>query len=174
VNARPFFHPTSLQPKWARLLLNLSGVKRGRILDPFCGAGGILLEAGVMGLRAVGVDKDEAIVEGANENLWFFRVDDKCSVVNEDFFDWRPKGKAGRFDAIVTDLPYGRSSQLFGKKLDVLYGEAFKKMREHSKKAVIMGPSDLTALLEKADWRVEAKFDFYVHKTLRRWIHVCS
>lgn len=169
VNARPFYHPTSLQPKWARLLLNLSGVKKGKILDPFCGAGGILLEAGVMGLEAVGVDKDEAMVEGAQENLWFFRVDNRCKVENADFFEW----ENGKFDAVVTDLPYGRSSQLFGKQLDLLYEEAFKKMGNHSSRAVVMGPHDLTKLLEKSGWSVEQTFDFYVHKTLRRWIHVC-
>ena len=167
VNARPFYHPTSLQPKWARLLLNLSGVKKGKILDPFCGAGGILLEAGVIGLKAVGVDKDEAMVEGAKENLWFFRVDKQCKVEQADFFEW----KGGKFDCIVTDLPYGRSSQLFGKELNVLYAQAFEKMREHSKKAVVMGPCNLTGMLDKSGWSVEKTFDFYVHKNLRRWIH---
>ncbi len=170
VNARPFYHPTSLQPKWARLLLNLSGVKQGKVLDPFCGAGGVLLEAGVMGLSAVGVDKDENMVEGARENLWFFRLDKKCSVEKADFFEWKGKN----FDAIVTDLPYGRSSQLFGKRLDILYEQAFDKMKKHSNNAVIMGPQNLTKFLKKHDWKVEQCFDFYVHKTLRRWIHVCS
>lgn len=170
VNARPFFHPTSLQPKWARLLLNLSGVKRGTILDPFCGAGGILLEAGVLGLDAVGIEKDEATAEGAMENLWFFRVDNKCKVINADFLEWK---SSARFNAVVTDLPYGKSSLLFGRKLEELYKKSFKKMHEYSNKAVIMGPKDLTKMLAELGWKTTGLYELYVHRSLKRWIHVC-
>ena len=171
VNARPFPHPASLQPRWARLLINLTGTRKGRILDPFCGAGGVLLEAGVMSLHAVGIEKDEKIAEGARENLWFFRVDDKCKVINADFLEWE---SGMRFDAIVTDLPYGKSSLLFGRELNELYEKSFRKMHEHSNKAVIMGPKDLTKTLTRCGWEVRALYDLYVHRSLRRWIHVCQ
>jgi tRNA (guanine10-N2)-dimethyltransferase len=170
VNARPFFHPTSLQPKWARLLVNLSGVKTGVVLDPFCGAGGVLLESGDMGLKAVGVDKDETMVEGARENLWFFRLENRCKVDQADFLEWTSRRS---FDAVVTDLPYGRSSKLFGKKLEGLYEKAFKKMHEHSPRLVVMGPKDLSPMLSKTGWTVKSKYSVYVHKTLKRWIHQC-
>ena len=170
VNARLVFHPTSLQPKYARLLLNLSGVVRGKILDPFCGVGGILLEAADMGLHAQGVEISESYAEGARENAWFYRLEKKISVDNADFLEW----EGGKYDAVVTDLPYGKSSGLFGKKLDALYLGAFKKMGRHSGRLVVMAQKELTPLLERAGWRVEKKFDFYVHRSMRRHIHVCS
>lgn len=170
VNARPVFHPTSLKPKIARLLLNLSGVTKGVILDPFCGVGGILLEAADFGLRATGIEISEEYAEGARENAWFYWLDKRITVENEDFLKW----KGGRFDAIVTDLPYGKSSSLFGRSAHNLYSNAFEKMKKHSNKAVIMAQEDLTPLLKKAGWRITKKFDFYVHKGMRRHIHVCS
>ncbi|MEM4196335.1 MAG: THUMP domain-containing protein, partial [Methanothermobacter sp.] len=39
---RPFFYPGSMSPKLARCMVNLAGVRAGdRLLDPFCGTGGI-------------------------------------------------------------------------------------------------------------------------------------
>lgn len=170
VNARLVFHPTSLQPKYARLLINLTGIAKGKILDPFCGVGGILLEAAEMGLRAQGVEISESYAEGARENAWFYHMEKKIRVDNADFLKW----DGGNYDAIATDLPYGKSSGLFGKKLEKLYLEAFEKMGTHSKNLVVMAQVDLTPLLEKAGWKVEKKFDFYVHRSMRRHIHVCS
>ena len=46
VGERPFFSPISLHPRYARALINLTGVKNGgTVLDPFCGTGGIVIEA---------------------------------------------------------------------------------------------------------------------------------
>ncbi|EMR74772.1 THUMP domain protein, partial [Thermoplasmatales archaeon SCGC AB-540-F20] len=57
VQHRPFFSPISLHPKLARALVNLSSIKRNeKLLDPFCGTGGILLEAGLIGTKIIGSD----------------------------------------------------------------------------------------------------------------------
>jgi len=53
---RPEYTPISLHPKLARCLINLTGIQRGTILDPFCGTGGILIEAGLMNLKFIGID----------------------------------------------------------------------------------------------------------------------
>src|SRR5207245_1715269 len=54
---RPFSLPISLHPKFARALVNLARVPMaGTVLDPFCGTGGVLLEAAELGLRGVGID----------------------------------------------------------------------------------------------------------------------
>ncbi|MDY6768561.1 MAG: hypothetical protein SVW02_00425, partial [Candidatus Nanohaloarchaea archaeon] len=46
---RPFSAPVTIHPRLARALVNLSQVERGgSVLDPFCGTGGILLEAGLI------------------------------------------------------------------------------------------------------------------------------
>ncbi|MCD6522677.1 MAG: RsmD family RNA methyltransferase [Candidatus Diapherotrites archaeon] len=171
VNARPFFVPTSLQPKWARILLNLAGLKEGNsMLDPFCGAGGILLEACTLGIDAMGIELDEKCYEGCKENLWFYHCDDVI-VEHNDFLEWKPNR---RFDAIVTDLPYGKSTSLFGRDIDELYEKSFKKMRDISDKIVVVGPKDLSKILKRCEWNVENTFRVYVHKSLDRWIHVCG
>ncbi|MFC2174737.1 methyltransferase domain-containing protein [archaeon] len=170
VNARMVFHPTSLQPKYGRLLVNLTGVKKGKVLDPFCGVGGILLEAADFGLAAQGIEISEEYAEGARENAWFYRMEKKVQVDQSDFLEW----KGGKFDAIVSDLPYGKSSGLFGKNRDELYLDAFKKMKTHSKKLVVMAHSDLKPLLKKAGWKTTQWFEMYVHKSMRRYIHVAS
>ncbi len=169
VNARPSFNPTSLQPKTARLLLNLANARKN-VLDPFCGVGGILLEAGVLGIKATGIELDEKWAEGATENAWFYRVDKKVKIVNADFLEW--KGK--EFECIVTDLPYGKSSGLFGKKREELYSKAFKKFHTHTGKCVVMAQEDLRPLLKKAGWETKFFHSFYVHKSMRRYIHACS
>jgi len=54
---RPFFYPGSMSPKLARCMVNLSRVTEGKLLlDPFCGTGGILIEAGLIGCKVVGSD----------------------------------------------------------------------------------------------------------------------
>ena len=77
VGERPFFSPISLQhPKYARALINLTGVKRGgTVLDPFCGTGGIVIEAAEMGMRAMASDFDEEMVIGCQENMDFYGLD---------------------------------------------------------------------------------------------------
>ncbi|MDR9380933.1 MAG: TIGR01177 family methyltransferase [Natronomonas sp.] len=54
---KPFFQPGSMDPMDARALSNIAGAAPGkRILDPMCGTGGILVEAGLSGADVVGVD----------------------------------------------------------------------------------------------------------------------
>ncbi|MEK6807835.1 MAG: DNA methyltransferase [Nanoarchaeota archaeon] len=71
---KPAFHPTMLKPKLARLLVNLSGAKEGEtILDPFCGAGSILIEAAVLGTKVIGTDFDSEMIARAKKNLEFYK-----------------------------------------------------------------------------------------------------
>jgi tRNA (guanine10-N2)-dimethyltransferase len=169
VNLRPAFHPTSLQPKWARLLTNLAGLRKGQsLLDPFCGVGGILIESSLMGIRATGLDLDLKSVEGAKKNLNYYGAEAK--VIHADFLEF----ENGNFDSIVTDIPYGRSSALFDRKLDELYFKSFEKMKEFSGKTVIMAPMDCQSKLETAGWNLQGKYSFRVHGSLTRHVHVVS
>ena len=54
----PAPHPSSLHPRLARAFVNLTGISKGELYDPFCGAGGILIEAALCGFIAVGSDID--------------------------------------------------------------------------------------------------------------------
>ncbi len=165
---KPAFHPTSLKPKIARWLINLSGLKPGQsLLDPFCGVGGILVEACLLGIKSTGVELDKRWAEGARRNLEYYGIEN-ARVINEDFFKW----ENGQYDAIVTDLPYGRSSKMQGETLN-FYEHAFEKFAEHSNKAVVMGPMNLEKTLERCGWYVKRKLSLPVHKSLERWVHIC-
>ena len=106
---RPFSSPVSLDPVLARVLVNLSGVEAGEhLLDPFCGTGGILIEAGLCGVGVYGFDVKEEMVEGARENLEEYGVivhdiRQRDALELDDSY-------LSDIDAVVTDLPYGRSS----------------------------------------------------------------
>ncbi len=163
VKHRPFFHPASMNARFARFLVNAAGVMPDDVvLDPFCGAGGILLEAGMVGAEVVGVDIDERMVRGCRENLNYYGL--KGKVIH---------GDARRIDitadVIVTDPPYGRSSRRVGELREAL--ENLYNLAEH---LVIVLPTRGDALLEGVGFRVERVLKIAVHSSLTRWVHVCS
>lgn len=57
-----------LPPKLAQILINLTG-SRGKIWDPFCGSGTIVMEGLLMGRDMMGSDIDPARVNGAKKNV---------------------------------------------------------------------------------------------------------
>ncbi len=61
-----------LPPKVARMLVNIAlgqNINQQTLLDPFCGSGTILLEAGLLGARVIGSDLDRKQLAGAEKNL---------------------------------------------------------------------------------------------------------
>ena len=59
-------HPTSMHPLLAKAMVNLCGKKT--FIDPFCGAGGILIEGAKMGLEVLGTDISEEMIERSEKN----------------------------------------------------------------------------------------------------------
>ena len=111
---KPFFHPGVLMPRVARALINLSGIKPGElILDPFCGTAGILVEAGFVGARVIGIDAQEKLVMGARMNLEAFKLD--YALMKGDAC--RMPLKEATIDAVVTDPPYGRSAAILAESI---------------------------------------------------------
>lgn len=74
-------HKGLLPPKVARILINLAlgqvDPEGKTILDPFCGSGTVLLEAGMMKMNLIGNDLDPAQIAGARRNLNFFSLEAK-------------------------------------------------------------------------------------------------
>ena len=110
----PFRRPVSLPPRLARAAVNLARITpRDQVLDPFLGTGALLAEAGLLGGRLYGIDRDPAMVRGALQNFAYLGVAAEELVVGDardvDFAD-----PARQFSAIVTDTPYGRSSSTGG------------------------------------------------------------
>jgi tRNA G10 N-methylase Trm11 len=75
----------AISPRLAKIMINLSGIKGGKILDCFCGIGTILQEGLLKGFEVVGVDKDKKAIEGAEKNLtWLGFSKDKYLLINFD------------------------------------------------------------------------------------------
>lgn len=124
---RPFFSPVSLHPKYAKFLVNVSRTREGEtILDPFCGTGGILIEAGLLGRKTIGIDLSLNMVVGARLNLKYFGIRN-CTIHNADFLKMDFEE---RVDAIVTDMPYGKNTSIRDYKLEQLYEDSFKKFHQ--------------------------------------------
>lgn len=124
VQFRPYFSPVSLHPRLARALVNLSRIKKGQtLLDPFCGTGGILIEASLMGAKVIGSDIDDRMVKGCQKNLDSLEFGDInlfCADIGE------VSGMVGDVDAITTDPPYGRSATTNREEISSLYKRAFE------------------------------------------------
>lgn len=60
-----------LPPKLAQIIINLSTSqkKSGTLLDPFCGTGVVLQEAGLMGFDVYGTDLSDKMIDFTNVNL---------------------------------------------------------------------------------------------------------
>lgn len=163
---RPYFHPSSLHPRTARALVNLGRARR-EVLDPFCGTGGILLEAGLMGLTVKGLDISEDMVMGTQENLEHFHIS------NYEIYQGDAAEIASYFpkvESVVTDMPYGRASRIISSRN--LYSEAFHSVREVTEKACIVchKPYDF----EDVGFTVKEKFILRVHRSLNRYIYILS
>jgi putative methyltransferase (TIGR01177 family) len=110
----PFQRPVSLPPRLARAAANLARVRPGdRVVDPFVGTGALLAEAGLLGARLYGIDRDAGMVRGALRNFRHLGVAAEELVVG-DAGEAEFTAHAGPFDAVLTDPPYGRASSTGG------------------------------------------------------------
>jgi tRNA (guanine10-N2)-dimethyltransferase len=108
--SKPFFHPASMSPVLARTMVNLSRCREGKLLlDPFCGTGGILVEAGLTGRRVLGSDVKMEMVSGTLQNLSHCGVSPDGLTVSE--ISHLPFVEV---DSIATDAPYGKLSTTLG------------------------------------------------------------
>ena len=98
-----------LPPKLARMMVNLTGVASGRVLDPFCGTGVLLQEAALLGFDVYGTDLSEKMVRYSTENLdWLthrYSLDSKVVIEQGDAMThaW-----AGSLDAVATETYLGQ------------------------------------------------------------------
>ncbi|MDD3984497.1 MAG: TIGR01177 family methyltransferase [Methanobacterium sp.] len=171
---RPFFYPGSMSPKLARCMVNLTGVKKGNILlDPFCGTGGILLEAGIMGVNVIGVDIDEKMVKGTIKNLQNCDIKDYM-VFQEDARKIRLPNKV---KAIATDPPYGISASTGGEESQNLYTEALVTMEEilmDTGSLCMATPHymDINELIQSTNFEITEQHHIRMHKSLTRVISI--
>ena len=166
---RSFFHPGVMMPRMARALVNISLVNPGEwLFDPFCGTGGILIEASDVGAVAAGGDMDRVMVQGTRSNIPDARCfrSDACSL----------PVRSGCVDAVVTDLPYGQSVAIMASGMEFLYAHALEEIRRILKpghRAIIVTHRDIrdiaSGIMNLAEFHEQR-----VHKSLTRRIMVLT
>ncbi|WIV68683.1 methyltransferase domain-containing protein [Natrialbaceae archaeon AArc-T1-2] len=178
---KPFFQPGSMDPLLARAVANVAGAGPGRtILDPMCGTGGVLVEAGLVGADVVGIDAQEKMVDGACENLGHYLEGD--SPVGLPTGEWHVgRGDATRLpladdavDAVVFDAPYGRQSKIEQHRLEDLVAGALGETRRVASRAVVVADRTWADAAETAGWELEATFERRVHRSLTRYVMVLT
>jgi len=200
---RPALHPTSLDPRLAKACVNIAvGVKDNAIavkdevrsevkcrvkdevkdtenkkeitvLDPFCGSGGILIEAGLMGAHAIGYDIDKKMMKMAKTNLRHYKIKKFSLEVHDalkldEILNKQVLNK--QVDAIVTDIPYGLNTKPVD--IDKLLKQFLKKAYLCTKQMVIAFPSTVKYKKYLGKWKLKKEFEIYIHKSLTKRIIV--
>lgn len=167
---KPFFYPGVLMPRVARALVNIARPSE-YIYDPFCGTGGILVEAGLIGIRVIGGDVQRKLLVGAKMNLGHYGADytlmyqDACRMALRD----------GSVDAVVTDPPYGRSAAIKAESLEQLLTGSLNEIHrvlKKGKRAVFISEQSIEVFAKEAGFNLVESHLQRVHKSLTRRISV--
>ena len=167
---KPFFYPGVLMPRVARALVNIAKPEKC-LFDPFCGTGGILVEAGLMGINVIGGDMQRKLLLGAKMNLDYYNADyslmygDACRMSLRD----------ESVDAVVTDPPYGRSAAVKAESIEHLLADSLAeifRVLKKGKRAVFVSERDIEDVAKEAGFNVAESHLQRVHKSLTRRISV--
>lgn len=178
---KPFFQPGSMDPLLARAVVNLAGARPGRtVLDPMCGTGGVLVEAGLVGADVVGTDAQPGMVRGARANLDRYLADGvdelpapgTSTVACADATRLPVRGCT--VDCVVFDAPYGRQSKVASRSLDALVANALAESRRVADRGVVVGDRAWDETAREAGWTVTDRFVRRVHATLDRHVLVLT
>jgi len=194
---RPFFKPVTLDPRLARLMVSLS-FSRGKpsaVVDPFCGTGGIAIEASMLGFEVFASDLDPRMVEGTMANLEW--VGGSGGYLVEEFSADRIHQKWGNRPgcSFVFDPPYGRNSWTSEDGLELLLNSlsSAKAMSPDgtvctmlpSNPEALLGPvsdelhvmgvewGSLRGSIRETGWEVSMCAPVRVHKSLSRLVVLC-
>ncbi len=179
---RPFFQPGSMDPLLARALANIAGARPGRlVVDPMCGTGGVLAEAGLVGADVLGVDAQTKMARGAAENLGHLLDGETPAGLPAPGSFHTVRGDATALpladdsvDAVVFDAPYGRQSKIANRDLDALVAGALAEARRVAPRAVVVADRCWAEAAREAGWTITDRFERRVHRSLTRHVLVVT
>ena len=170
---KPFFHPSAMQAKLARCMVNLAKPKAGDlVLDPFCGTGTMLIEATLVGCRSLGLDVQRRMVRGTIRNLAHFKLESEGVIVAD-----ARNLPLVRVDCVVTDPPYGISSTTMKRTVGQIVKELLSTvhgMLDKGQRVCMAAPKTLkiTQLGTALGYKHLESHLVYVHRSLTREIVV--
>ena len=171
---RPFFYPGSMNPKLARCMVNLSRIKPGELLlDPFCGTGGILIEAGLIGCKVVGSDIYWKMKNGTAINLDYYGITD-CRTFHLDVRELKMYEKVS---SVVTDPPYGISTSTGDVNGEEIFKEFFHAIYDNMKDEAYLCMAsphyvDLKPMVDEVGFVIVEQYGIKMHRSLTRIISV--
>ena len=171
---RPFFFPGSMSPKLARCMVNLSRVKAGQlVLDPFCGTGGILIEAGLIGCKVVGSDVNWKMKNGTAINLEYCGIKDYRTF----HLDVRELKMYEKVAGVVTDPPYGISTSTGDIDGEDIFKEFFHSIYDNmADDAYLCMASphyvNLIPMIDDVGFELVEQYAIKMHRSLTRIISV--
>ena len=170
---KPFFHPSAMQAKLARCMVNLAKPRVGDLVfDPFCGTGGMLVEASLIGCRVLGSDIKRRMAKGTFRNLAYFKIKPEGIVVAD-----ARSLPITKVDCVVTDPPYGRSATTVKRTTMQIVEEVLTSVHElldKGQRICMAAPKTLNisrAGIALGYKHLESHF-VYVHRSLTREIAV--
>ncbi len=177
---RPYYRPGTMKPILARLLINLAKIsteKHEAVLDPFCGVGGIAIEACLMGFRVYCSDIDRRMVLGSKINSINYKCDNMVDIILCDATLSPYRHNVA--DAIVTDPPYGIQTVPRSQSMENLLKEFIRNASDMLKSRRFMVfaiPLQYTDYIERIlhdnNFSVVEKHLNKVHSSLTRVIYV--
>ena len=168
---RPKTKPFTLKSDLARVCVNLLGLERGTILDPFCGTGALLLEGSAMGFKTIGNDVSKRELHFLKENFVHYNLELPqifCEDSQTKFLE--PE----TIDGIVTDVPYGRASKKVGRQLyENWIRQSYLVLKKNRRLVVIYANfTGFESYILSNQFKVVTKQEEYVNKSMIRCILV--
>ena len=170
---KPFFHPSAMNAKLARCMLNLAHAKNDSyVLDPFSGTGSTIIEATLIQCKSVGIDVQRKMAKGTLRNIRYFGLSPAGVIVAD-----ARKLPLLRVDCVVTDPPYGRSSTTLKSNTKAIVEGIFASanpLLAKGQRICIASPKTLhiSRVGEKSGYKHLESHFAYVHRTLTREVAV--
>ncbi len=173
---KPEMLPISMSPKLARGMINITGLEKGAIVDPFCGVGGILVEAGMLGFRVVGAEIRDDVAEKCRKNLQHYSIPSEIRCGDGvSLIESIGRGPdAEKRVAVVTEVPFGRNTS--PKNLMGLYERFIEAVRKAGVVCAASFPNDesVERIMKRTGILFKRIATIRIHRSLSKRIYILN